>query len=288
MFTSGEEMPRNLFVLTLLFCLLATAREGAPIPHTVLAKVGLILVGATQDGLALAADGSSLNADGRVSQEQRLFQLGKNGALALMGTISIQDPIGARVRGELNIARIASSWAAAHPDADPQTADREINSEIAAALNKFLSTRDLGAERGRFKFGVIIAGFNQSKPVLMTTKYSLPVAKDRPARAEKATITLQPGDIWQFGSSAAAIEILTPKKNALKTFKESPAVRKLSSTPRSSLAAQDYINLFDAILRAAESDEGKKRDGRRAIVASPNRFATVAPAGFFWSKADAT
>ncbi|MGZ7073972.1 MAG: hypothetical protein ACXVKL_16145, partial [Candidatus Angelobacter sp.] len=59
-------------VLIFLTCLVATARESAPAPHVVPAKVGLVLIAATRQGFALAADGSSLNADGRVSQEQRL------------------------------------------------------------------------------------------------------------------------------------------------------------------------------------------------------------------------
>lgn len=280
-------MQRNLFVLILLFCLLAAARESAPAPHIVPAKVGLVLVGVTQDGFVLAADGSSLNADGRVSQEQKLFQLGKSGALALTGTVSMQDPIGARVREEVNIARIAGAWAAAHPEVDAQTADREINSEIAAALNKFLSTRDLGAGRSRFKFGVITAGLRGDKPVVITTRYFLPTIKGKPARTEQTSVAAQAGDLWIFGSSAAPTEMLIGKTNSLKTFKDEPAVQKFRSAAKAGLSGQEYINFFDAVFRAAESDEGKKMDGKRAIIAPPNRFASISPSGFSWSKADA-
>src|SRR5689334_2658376 len=154
-------MHKKTLFFILLMCLLAQGREGVSTPHVVPAKVGLAMIGATQDGFALAADSSSLNADGRVSQEQKLFQVGKLGALAFTGTVSIQDPIGKRVRGEINIARIAGAWLAAHSDVDLQTANRDLNTTFAAELNKFLSTRDPGAERGAFKFGVIIAGFSE-------------------------------------------------------------------------------------------------------------------------------
>lgn len=274
-------------MLIFLFCLLAPAREGDSTPHIVPAKVGLVLIGTTQDGFVLATDGSSLNADGRVSQEQKLFQLGKNGALALSGTVSIQDPIGGRVREEVNVARIAAAWSAAHPEADVQTAEREINSEIAAALNKYLSTRDPGAERGRFKFGVIVAGFNDDKPVLAITKYFLPTIKGKPARTERTSAYTHSGDLWIFSNSSVPDEILAGKTNGLKAFKNEPAAEKFRSAPKAGLSEQEYVNLFDSILRAAESDEGKKLDGKRAIVASPNRFATVKQDGFAWSKADA-
>lgn len=111
-----------------LASLLATATES-PAPHVVPAKVGLVLIAATRQGFALATDGSSLNADGRVSQEQRLFQAGKQGAIMIAGSVSTQDPIGKRVREEVNIGRIASRWLAAHPDADLQTADRRCRYE---------------------------------------------------------------------------------------------------------------------------------------------------------------
>jgi hypothetical protein len=284
----GEEMCKKTLLLALLICRLAYAREDASAPHVVPAKAGLVMIGATQDGFALAADGSSLNADGRVSQEQKLFQIGKLGALALTGTVSIQDPIGRRVRGELNIARIAGAWLVAHPDADVQAANHDLNSTITAELNKFLSMRDPGAERGAFKFGVIIAGFSEGKPVLMTTRYFMPALKGKPARTQQTSMALQAGDLWTFGSSAVPAEIYAGKTNALKTFKDEPVVRKFRSAPKPTLAAPDYINLFDTTLRAAESEEGKKMDGKRGIVALPNRFATITlKDGFAWSQSTA-
>jgi hypothetical protein len=253
-------------------CLSATAREGTAVPHVVPAKVGLVLIGATQDGFALATDGSSLNADGRVSQEQKIFPLGKNGALALAGTVSIQDPIGARVREEVNIVRIAGAWAASHPDADLQTANRELNSEVSAAVNKFSSTRDPGVEHGQFKFSTIIAGFSEGKPILIMTTYFLPTVKGKLWRTEQKAAAVQPGDVWIFGNSAAATDAVNGK---LKVKDETGAKNR---------SIADCINLFDVILTAAESPEGRKRDGKRAIVAAPNRFASVSREGFSWSK----
>jgi len=280
-------MRKKTLLSVLLMCLLAQGREGSSAPHVVPAKVGLVMIGAAQDGFALAADGSSLNADGRVSQEQKLFQVGKLGALALTGTVSIQDPIGKRERGEVNIARIAGAWLAAQSDVDLQTVNRDLNTAIAAELNKFLCTRDRG-ERGAFKFGVIIAGFSDGKPVLMTTRYFMPALKGKPARAQQTSTALQAGDLWTFGSSAVPAEIYAGKTNALKTFKDEPSVKKFRSAQKSSLTAQDYINLFDTTLRAAESEEGKKMGGKRAIVAPPNRFATITlKGGFAWSKSEA-
>src|SRR4029077_2988200 len=143
---------------------------------------------------------------------------------------------------------------------DSHTANRARAARIAAHLNKFLSTRDPGAERGAFKFGVIMAGFSDGKPVLITTRYFMHALKGKPARAEQTSTALQAGEFWTFGSSAVAEEISAGKTNALKTFKEEAAVKQFRSAQKPSLTAQDYINLFGTTLRAAESEEGKKLD----------------------------
>jgi len=181
-------------------------------PHVLPARVGLVLIGATQEGFALAADGSSLNADGRVSQEQKLFQAGKNGVVAISGSVSIQDPVGKRVRDEVNIAASTGAWLAAHPEADIQTVDREVNAAVSAAVNKFLSTRDPGAERGVFKFAIAAAGLVEGKPTVMVTRYFLPSVKGKALRAER---TLRPPKLencgsWQF---SVPMELLTGRSN---------------------------------------------------------------------------
>lgn len=268
-------MQKTAFLFVFVACLLSPAREAEPAPQRVPARVGLVLIASAQDGFALAVDGSSLNADGRVSQEQKLFQLGKQGALALAGAVSIQDPVGGRMRGEVNLARIAAAWVAAHPDADLESANREVNAAIAGELNKFLATRDPGAARGTFKFGVIAAGHGADQPLLITTRYFMPAAKGKPARAEQTSATTKPGDLRIFGSSAVPAEILSGKNAAFKAFRDDPSVAKLHSAQKASLTAHDYVGLFDAILQAAESAQGRKLDGKRAIVAGPNHFATL-------------
>lgn len=272
-------------LLLFLVCLLAAARASAPAPHVIPARVGLVLVGATHQGFALAADGSSLNADGRVSQEQRLFQAGKQGALMIAGSVSTQDPIGKRVREEVNVGRIAGAWLAAHPDADLQTADREVNAAATTAMNKFLATRTAGEESGAFKFGIITAGLVEGKPTLIATRYFMPGPKGKSMRSERSPSVAQPGEIWIFSRSSVPLELLNGKSGTLEQFRGDPAVKRFRAQ-NSSLAEQDYLTLFDRILKASESDQGKKLDGKRAIVAPPNRFAIVTSKdGFTWSTA---
>ncbi|HEY5029192.1 MAG TPA: hypothetical protein VIK39_12345 [Candidatus Angelobacter sp.] len=276
-------MHKTVLLFLFLVCLLATARESVPAPHVVPAKVGMVLIGATRQGFALAADGSSLNADGRVSQEQRLFQAGRHGAIMIAGSVSTQDPVTKRVREEVNVGRIAGPWLAAHPDADLQTADREVNAAVAAAMNKFLATRSAGAEGGAFKYGIIAAGSVDGKPTLIATRYFMPGPKGKAMRAERTSSVAQPGEIWIFSRSSVPLELLAGKSNTLEQFRGDPAVKKFRSSQGSGLAEQDYLTLFDRILKASESDQGKKLDGKRAIVAPPNRFATVTSKdGFAW------
>jgi hypothetical protein len=276
-------MHKMVLLFTFLACLLSTARTASA-PHVVPAKTGLILIGAGQEGFALASDGGSLNADGRVSQEQKLFQAGKQGALALAGAVSIQDPVGKRVREEVNIARIAGAWLAAHPDVDIQTADREVNAAVTTAMNKFLSTREPGAAGGAFKFAIIAAGFVDGKPTVIATRYFMPGTKGKAMRTEHTSTQAKAGDIWIYSRSSVPLELMTGKSKSLEQLKSDPAIQKFRSAPNPSLGVQDYVALFDRTLRASESDQGKKLDGKRAIVAPPNRFATLtSKEGFNWS-----
>jgi len=271
-------------LLIFLVCIMATAAERRPAPHVVPAKVGMVLIGASSQGFALATDGSSLNADGRVSVEQRLFQAGKNGAIAIAGSVSIQDPLGRKVREEVNIGRIASGWLTEHPDSDLQTVDRELNAAVASAMNKFLSTRNAGANAGKFQFGIVAAGFADGKPTLIATRYFMPMAKSKTIRSERTSAVAQPGEIWIYSQSAVPSALMAGRSNSLEQFRNDPAVKKFHSSQNPVLTEKDYLVLFDRILQASESEQGKKLDGKNAIVAPPNRFATVtSTAGFSWS-----
>ncbi|HET9837043.1 MAG TPA: hypothetical protein VFR84_02330 [Candidatus Angelobacter sp.] len=230
--------------------------------YTAPARVGLVLVGATADGFVLAVDGSSLNADGRISQEQKLFPVGRRAAVAIFGAVSVQDPVGAQVRGELNVSRIVDAWLKAHPETDLAAADHGLNSEIAGAANQFFSTRDPGAARGAFKFGVVLAGFADGKRVVNTTRYFMPAAKGRPVRVERTSTPVRDSDVWVFGNSAGVREML------------SRAVQKRES---------GYAMLFRDAINLAETPENRRRDGRKAVVAPPNRLAIITPNdGFLW------
>jgi hypothetical protein len=268
-------MRNTVLLLSALIGLVGLASPPRTAPHIVPARVGLVLIGAAPDGIALAADGSTLNADGRVSQEQKLFPAGKQGAVAIAGTVSLQDPVGRRVRGEVNVARIAGAWLAAHAYLDIKAADHDLNVAVATAVNQFFSTRDPGAQKGAFKFTIVSVGFLDGNPVVIVTRYFLPALKGKPMRAERTSTPAQPGEMWIFGNSGVPSALLAEKSAVLADVRKEPAVQKFHSTPAASLAVQDYVSLFDQVLRAAESNEGKKVDGKRAIVAPPNRLGTV-------------
>lgn len=276
-------MHKPVLLVAFLIGSLATSLPASA-PQVVPARVGLVLIGATPQGFVVATDGSSLNADGRVSQEQKLFRAGKQGALALAGTVSVQDPLGKRVREEVNLARIAGAWLAVHPDVDIQTADREVNASIAAAMNRFLSTREYRAENGGFKFAVIVVGYIDGKPTVVSTRYFMPGLRGKPMRTERAVASAKAGDIWIFSQSSVPLELLIGKSNTLEQFQSDPAIKKFRPTPSADLTTQDYLAFFDRVLRASESEQGKKLDGKRAIVVPPNRFAyVVLKDGFAWS-----
>jgi len=258
---------RMALFLAAFFCLSAYPLERAGATYLVPAKVGLVLIGATADGFTLAVDGSSLNADGRVSQEQKLFQAGQHGAVAIFGTVSLQDPLGAKVRGELNIARVASAWLSAHPDVDVAAADRDLNAAVTAEMNKFFSTRGPGATPGAFEFGLVIAGFADGKRVVSTTRYFAPISKGRPVRTQHTSMAAHDFDVWVYGNASHPRQSLSTGIAAIQKLK------------------RDYSDVFREEMAAAESDDSKKHDGKSAIVAAPNRFAAItANEGFAWKQ----
>jgi hypothetical protein len=277
-----------LKVIACLICysaLLAVPLEDERPVRVTQSSAGMALVARTGDGFALAVDGAQANADGTLSQVQKMFPAGKNGAAILAGNVSIQDPISRPMREEVNVATIAGTWLQAHPDADIRSAAREINSEIARNTTKFFSTRDPGTEKGKYAFAVIFAGFDQGKPWLSPTRYFMPVAKGSPMRTQPVPGTIPSGEIRVFGNSKVEQELLSGNSAALKSFKAEAAVKTYRSRPAAERTLQDYVNVFDVILRAAESEEGKKLTGGNASAAPPNRFATVTVKdGFAWSK----
>jgi len=236
--------------------------QPADAVHNFPGRIGLVLIAATHDGFAVAGDGAQANADGTASEVQKVFQVGKYGAIALAGSVSIQDPIDRPVREEINISRIAKTWLDSHPDAGLETANREINSLVTQTLAKFFSTRHPGAQAGKFAFAIICAGFVDGKPFTYGNNYFTPISPGKAARAEKIPGDIRTGEVWVFGT-------VKNKLHAARPFQD--------------FSVQEFVDLFDAALRDAESEEGKKTGS--SIVAPPNRFATISVKdGFTWKK----
>jgi hypothetical protein len=282
-----------LTVITCITCFtfllpMPQEKEKARPVHSAQQPVGLTLVTHTSDGFALATDGAQANADGTLSQVQKLFPVGKNGALVLAGTLSIQDPVDRPVREELNVATISDGWLKTHPGADIETAAREINAQIAEATKKFFSTRNPGTAPGKYAFAVIFAGFTNSNPLFSETTYFMPAVKGAPMRAEQTLRALPPGKIQVFGSSKVERELIRGTSTALKEFKAEAPTRRFRSQRSDQPTLQDYLDLFDVILRATESEQGKTLTGGRLTAAPPNRLAMVtAKDGFMWGKVEA-
>ena len=113
----------------------------------------------------------------------------------------------------------------------------------------------------------------------------MPLAKGKPMRAETFSMDAKPGAMWIFGQANVEQELINGKSNALKSFKAESSIKKFHSAPSRELAAQDYVNIFDTVLRASESPEGKKLVAGKPAVALPNKLATITSKdGFAWSK----
>ena len=278
-------MPKMTFLVFLLITSLALVGQTSDMVHVYPGHIGLVLVAATHEGFAVAADGAQFNADGTSSEVQKLFQVGKYGAIAFAGNVSIQDPVDRPVREEVNISRIVKTWLDAHPDAGLEMANSEINNTISQTLAKFFSTRNPGAQAGKYAFTIICAGYAEGKPFLAGAKYSMPLARGKSAPTAKLPGTIRPGATWVHGSGKVLEELSHGKSPSLKSFKAEPPVKKFHSSAAQDLSPQDFVDLFDTVLRAAESEEGKKLDRSSPIVGPPNRLATISQKdGFMWKK----
>jgi hypothetical protein len=275
----------KIIVFACLLSSLAFAQETSVIARVAPERIGLVLVAETHDGFAVATDGAQFNADGTSSEVQKLFQVGKYGAIAFAGNVSVQDPVDRPVREEVNVSRIAKSWLDSHPDASLTTANSEINGLVSQTLTKFFATRNPGAQAGKYIFSIVTVGPVEGKPLVEATKYFTPSARGKAARAEKLVVKLKRGGIWNQGSRTVVEELTSGRSPALKEFKAEPPVKKFRSSAAQDLSAQDFINLFDVILRAAESKAAKKLDRNAPVVAPPNRLAIVSEKdGFVWKK----
>jgi len=242
------------------------------------------MVAQTGEDFVVASDSAVLNADGTLSSVQKILPVGKNGALLVAGLVSLQDPVSKPVREEVNISRIAASWLSAHPEADIRTAREQINSQVLAALAKFFSVRNPGTEANQYRFTLIYAGFLNDKPVCNAIRYYLPAARGKNPRTENLFMELEASEARIFSGSRAVPELLNGKSHGLGEFKAAPAMQKLRNSGTQGLQTEDYLQIFSAILGAAESDEGVKLDSGRAVISPPNKFATITrKGGFAWA-----
>lgn len=253
-------------------------------PHIIPGRVGVVLIAASSDGVAVATDGAQFNADGTSSEVQKLFRAGKQGAILLAGNVSIQDPVDRPVREEVNVARIAKGWLDSHPDATMETAFSEINNLVLQTLTKFFSARKPGTQAGKYLFNVI--GVDGNKLLKTNQNYFMPVARGKAPRTEKTSGSLKAGEIEGHGGEAILSELVSGRSTTFKKFRAEPAMKKfLDSNKGEGLSAEDFIGVFDVALTAAESEEGKKLSHGTSIVSPPNRLAIISTKdGFVWKK----
>ncbi|HKS74648.1 MAG TPA: hypothetical protein VJQ82_15705 [Terriglobales bacterium] len=275
-------MTKSISALFFVTVLLAQP-SPAPQPHLYPGRTGLTLIALANDGFALATDGAQFNADGTISEVQKIFPIGKTGAAVLAGQVSVQDPVTRPVREEFNAARVTELWLNAHHDATFETATQELNSLILQAANRFFSTRDPGRAAGTYKFALLFVEFKDGKPALYGTRYFMPAAPGQAMRATSITATPHPGEIWVFGLVKTTQELLAGNSATLKKYKADPALVKLRAS-RSQVSAQYFLSAFDVALQAAESPDGQKFDSGRSVIAPPNRLATITNDGFSFGK----
>jgi len=278
----GDMMPRVLkgivFALVALISIsvsFSQAPKAGSSVHAFPGRNGIALIAMGQNGFAIAADGAQYNADGTISQTQKILQAGKTGAVIFAGKTSQQDPVGRAVREEFNPLRIATPWLEKHPDVSIDTASRELGAILSEAANKYFATRVTLKDANKPAFAVIFVGYANGQPFMKGSRYFLPAAPGKNLHAELINAAPSPGEIWMLGLTKVAQELMTGKSAAMDKFKADPAVEKLRSAKPAERSAQDYASAFNTVLNAVESAEGRKVDPGPALVGGPNRIATI-------------
>ena len=249
-------------------------------PHLYAGRNGLTLVGLAQDGFVVAADGAQLNADGTTSEVQKVFPLGKTGAVVLAGKISTQDPVTRPVREEFNAARVAELWLKAHPDSTFDTANGELTSLISESANRFFTQRKPGRGAGAYNFTLLLLNYADGKATLSGFRYFTAAIDGKPMRIERIDSVPNRGDLWMFGLIKVPQEILAGSTASFEKIKGDTAVAKFRSAGMYQLPARDCAAVFELVVQAAETSEGRKFDPGQAIIAPPNRIATITASGF--------
>lgn len=277
----------NPLLCTLVLMGCVTPLFGQPRPQSSHLRqfggtTGLVLIASARDGWAIATDGTQVNADGTISQAEKLFPIGRDGAVAIAGSVSIQDPVGRPVREELDLVRMVKGWIDSHPDASLGSGIREITELVSQKSTHFFSARMPGNQAGAFKFALIFVGYTNEKPVITGTRYFAPAAKGKQPKTEPINAAADPGIIFVFGPGAIAAELLTGKSPALKKLKSSEPIKSYRSSSPKSLTADQLSAVLSSIIEATESREGKALS-HGGIVAPPNKAAIISKAqGFSW------
>jgi hypothetical protein len=267
-------MNRAIIFLSCVTALLAQPHSQSRHLKQFGGNTGLVLIASARDGWAIATDGAQLNADGTTSRADKLFPIGRVGAVAIAGSVSIQDPVGRPVREELDVAGIVRTWIASHPDASLDSGIREITGQVSREAIRFFSARGPGKHAGEYRFTLIFAGYTNQKPVIIGSKYFAPIAKGRPPKIEPIAVSATPGTILVFGPGAVAAEVFDGNSASLKKFKSSDAIANYKSSSPQSLTAQQLSTVLGTILDATESAQGKAFS-RNSKVAAPNKIITV-------------
>jgi hypothetical protein len=172
-------MRKFIFVFACITTVFAQRTQKQAPLNFVPSRTGLVLIGIGSDGVALATDSAQVNADDTTSQADRIFPIGKEGAVLIAGTTSIQDPLKRRVREELNISTIVAKWVGSHPETSLETADRALNDEISKAATEFFLSRAQALRSNRYEFEIISVGMSEGNPRLIQKHYTLPPTKAR-------------------------------------------------------------------------------------------------------------
>jgi hypothetical protein len=255
--------------------LFAQARPAGPSVHAFPGRNGIALVAMGQNGFALAADGAQYNADGTISQTQKILPVGKMGAVIFAGKTSQQDPVGRAVREEFNPLRIATPWLEKRQDVSIETASRELGAILSDSANKYFSKRATPKDANKQAFAAIFVGYQNGQPFMKGNRYFLPQAAGKKMRAEAVVAAPAPGEVWIFGLTKVARELITGNSPEMKKFRGEAAVTKVRKSNPADISAEDFAGAFTTILAAVESPEGKKLDPGPALVGEPNRIAII-------------
>jgi hypothetical protein len=264
--------------------LLALQQNANSEPGEIIAESGtLVLLGSSATDITLAADSAVQTRQGIKTGAQKIFQIGKFAACALLRSSAIEY-LGrsGKVEDTANFVGIIRLWASTHPSVSVTDANDSLFSLLSKEFKRFYSNHHTGVEvKTPILLTLVCVGYSFGVPLAFVTTFAGSMEnKDFEPSVNKASWALPPSMFGPLGEKQVCEDVLHGSSPGLDKYRQTESVQKYRNLQATKsklyrLSADDLIQLSMTCLRATESAAGRKFDKGAFLVAAPNHYVVI-------------